>query len=155
MSAPVVTGQRACQMRVVPAEVLKRLYARSDRHGLVQTAGHLGLLVAGGWLVLATKGTWWVVPALPVQGIFVNSLFGAMHDSLHYGSFKTRQMADELAFFSGDRCDFSQHCSLTSPHSSSSPLVCDLTYETLLSAPLKPCANRDYASRVARTKSSR
>jgi len=74
------TGQRARQMRVVPAEVLKRLYARSDRHGLVQTAGHLALLVAGGWLVLATRGTWWVAPALLLQGLFVNALFGAMHE---------------------------------------------------------------------------
>jgi len=101
MGAYIVTGQRARQMRVVPAEVLKRLYVRSDRHGLVQTAAHLALLVAGGWLVLLTKGTWWAVPALLVQGIFVNSLFGAMHESVHYGSFKTRWMADILAFFSG------------------------------------------------------
>ena len=36
MGAYTVTGQRARQMRVVPAEVLKRLYARSDRHGLVR-----------------------------------------------------------------------------------------------------------------------
>ena len=49
MNAFVVTGQRARQMRVVPAEVLKRLYARSNRHGLVQTAAHAALLVAGGW----------------------------------------------------------------------------------------------------------
>jgi fatty acid desaturase len=101
MGAYTVTGQRARQMRVVPAEVLKRLYARSDRHGLVQTAAHFALLVAGGWLVLATKDTWWVLPALLVQGLFVNSLFGAMHESVHYGSFKTRWMADVLAFFSG------------------------------------------------------
>src|SRR5215470_15864571 len=101
MSAFVVTGQRARQMRVVPADVLKRLYRRSDWHGLVQTAGHLALLAAGGWLVLATRGTWWIVPALLVQGLFVNALFGAMHESVHYGSFKTRWMADLLAFFSG------------------------------------------------------
>ena len=100
MGAYTVTGQRARQMRVVPAEVLKRLYARSDRHGLVQTAAHLALLVAGGWLVLLTRGSWWVVPALVVQGIFINTLFGAMHESVHYGSFKTRRMADLLAFFS-------------------------------------------------------
>ena len=38
--APInVTGQRARQMRVVPAEVLKRLYARSDRPGCAQTGG--------------------------------------------------------------------------------------------------------------------
>ena len=96
-----VTGQRARQMRVVPAEVLKRLYARSDAKGLVQTAAHLLLLIAGGWLILVTRGTWWVVPALLVQAVFVNTLFGAMHESVHYGSFKTRWMADLLAFFSG------------------------------------------------------
>ena len=102
MPAPyVVTGQRARQMRVVPADVLKRLYARSDWAGLRQTVAHLGLLVAGGWLVLATKGTWWVLPALLLQGILVNALFGAMHESVHYGSFKTRRFADLLAFFSG------------------------------------------------------
>jgi fatty acid desaturase len=58
-------------------------------------------LIAGGWLVLATLGTWWVVPALLLQGLFVNALFGAMHESVHYGSFKTRWAADLLAFFSG------------------------------------------------------
>ena len=69
--------------------------------GWCRPAAHLALLVAGGWLVLATSGTWWVVPALLLQGIFVNALFGAMHESVHYGSFKTRWMADVLAFFSG------------------------------------------------------
>lgn len=97
----VVTGERARQMRVVPAAVLKRLYLRSDWAGLRQTAAHLALLVAGGWLVLETRGTWWVLPAVLLQGIFVNSLFGAMHESVHYGSFKTRRFADLLAFFSG------------------------------------------------------
>ncbi len=101
MGAYTLTGERARQMRVVPAEVLKRLYARSDRAGLVQTAAHLALLVGGGWLVLATLGTWWVVPALLMQAIFVNTLFGAMHESVHYGSFKTRWLADLLAFFAG------------------------------------------------------
>jgi fatty acid desaturase len=97
----VVTGERARQMRVVPAEVLKRLSARSDRHGLGQTSAHLALLFAGGWLVLAARGTWWMAPALLLQAIFVNALFGAMHESVHYGSFKTRWAADLLAFFSG------------------------------------------------------
>lgn len=101
VDAYVVTGLRSQQMRVVPGEVLKRLYARSDWAGLRQTAGHLALLVAGGWLVLATRGTWWLAPALLLQGIFVNALFGAMHESVHYGSFRTRWAADLLAFFSG------------------------------------------------------
>lgn len=101
MGAYTVTGQRARQMRVVPAEVLRRLSVRSDSHGLIQTAVHLSLLVAGGSLVLAALGTWWTVPALLLQGVLINALFGALHESVHYSSFKTRWMADLLAFFSG------------------------------------------------------
>ena len=101
MGTYTITGQRARQMRVVPAEVLKRLYARDDAKGLVQTAAHLLLLVAGGWLVLETFGTWWVLPALLLQGILVNALFGALHEAVHYGAFKTRWMNDVLAFFAG------------------------------------------------------
>jgi fatty acid desaturase len=96
-----VTGQRARQMRVVPADVLKRLYGRSDAKGFVQTAAHLALLVAGGWLVLETRGTWWVVPALLLQGLLINALFAAMHEAIHYSAFKTRWPNDVLAFFSG------------------------------------------------------
>ena len=96
-----VTGQRARQMRVVPAPVLKRLYGRSDIKGLVQTGAHLLLLVAGGWLVLATRDSWWVVPALLLQGVLVNALFGALHESVHYGTFRTRWPSDVLAFFAG------------------------------------------------------
>ena len=96
-----ITGQRARQMRVVPADVLKRLYARSDLRGFLQTGAHLALLIGGGWLILATRGTWWVVPALGLQAVLVNTLFGAMHESVHYGSFKTRWLGDVLAFFSG------------------------------------------------------
>jgi len=97
----VVTGERARQMRVVPAVVLKRLYARSNKVGAQQTLAHLGLLAGGGGLVLLARGTWWLLPALLLQAIFVNALFGAMHESVHYGSFRTRRLADLLAFFSG------------------------------------------------------
>ncbi|MFI5000079.1 MAG: hypothetical protein ACHQK9_09385, partial [Reyranellales bacterium] len=101
MGAYTITGERARQMRVVPADILKRLYARSDAHGFMQTGAHLALLIAGGWLVLVARGSWWIVPALGLQGVFVNALFGAMHESVHYGSFKTRWLADVLAFFAG------------------------------------------------------
>lgn len=101
VSPYLVTGERARQMRVVPAAVLKRLYARSDWAGARQTLAHVALLVAGGALVLEARGTWWLAPALLLQAFFVNALFGAMHESVHYGSFKTRRAADLLAFFSG------------------------------------------------------
>jgi len=101
MTTFVQTGERARQMRVVPAAVLKRLYARSNWAGARQTLAHFALLVAGAALVLETRGTGWVAPALVLQAIFVNALFGAMHESVHYGSFRTWRLADLLAFFSG------------------------------------------------------
>ena len=64
MGAYQLTGQRARQMRVIPAAVLKKLYARSDAHGLMRTAVHAELLVAGGWLVMATRGSLWLAPAM-------------------------------------------------------------------------------------------
>jgi fatty acid desaturase len=101
MGAYQLTGQRARQMRVIPAAVLKRLYARSDAHGLVRTAAHAGLLVAGGWLVTATRGTWWLAPALLLQAVLVNALFAPMHEASHYNAFKTRWMNDVLTFVTG------------------------------------------------------
>jgi fatty acid desaturase len=88
-------------MRVVPAAVLKRLYMRSNKAGAVQTIAHLYLLVAGSVLIFETMGTWWLALALVLQAVFINSLFGAMHESVHYGAFRVRRLNDVLAFFSG------------------------------------------------------
>ena len=48
---------------------LKGLAARSDRRGLTQLAGHAALLAATGALVLSTRGTWLLAPALLAHGI--------------------------------------------------------------------------------------
>jgi len=101
MTPYTITGERSRQMRVVPAAVLKRLYTRSDWAGARQTAAHAALLVAGGWLVWQTRGSLWVAPALLLQAVFVNALFAAMHESVHYGSFRQRKLCDLLAFVSG------------------------------------------------------
>jgi fatty acid desaturase len=101
MSAYLITGERARQMRVVPAAVLKRLYLRSNRAGLVQTLAHFFLLVAGSILIFETMGSGWVVVAFLLQAVFVNSLFGAMHESVHYGAFRLRWPNDVLAFLAG------------------------------------------------------
>ena len=62
----IVTGLRARQMRVIPADVLRRLYGKSDAKGFIQTGAHLALLIAGGWLVLLARDSWWIIPALLV-----------------------------------------------------------------------------------------
>jgi fatty acid desaturase len=96
-----ITGERARQMRVVPATVLKRLYMRSNKAGMVQTLAHFFLLAAGAILIFETEGTWWLAVALVLQAVFVNTLFGAMHESVHYGAFRLRKLNDVLAFLAG------------------------------------------------------
>src|SRR5262245_30625216 len=88
-------------MRVVPATVLKRLYMRSNKFGMIQTLSHFFLLVLGSMIIFETMGTWWLAVALLLQAIFVNSLSGAMHESVHYGAFRFRPLNDVLAFLAG------------------------------------------------------
>jgi fatty acid desaturase len=94
-------GRRARQMRLVPNAALKRLYRRSDRAGIARMAAHVGLLVTGGALVWATRDSWWVAPALLLQGLFVVSLFAAMHECVHYTAFASRRLNEVCAWFAG------------------------------------------------------
>ncbi len=96
-----VTGLRAQQMRAIPGEALKRLYARSDLHGAMRLLLHVALLVGGGMLVHLASGTWWIAPAWLLQGIFVMALFAPMHECVHYTAFRTRALNDIVAFLCG------------------------------------------------------
>jgi fatty acid desaturase len=95
-----VTGERARQMRVLPAETLKALYQRSDAAGLLRFAIHVALLLGGGWLIHLAWGTWWLAPAWLLQGILVMAMFAPMHESVHYTAFKSRRLNDLAAFLS-------------------------------------------------------
>jgi len=96
-----VTGLRAQQMRAIPAGALKRLYARSDLQGGLRLVGHVALLAGGGTLVHLVWGTWWILPAWLLQGIFVMALFAPMHECVHYTAFRTRALNDVAAFLCG------------------------------------------------------
>src|SRR5258708_40233383 len=97
----LVTGERARQMRVVPAAVLKRLYMRSNKAGAIQTLAHLYLLVAGSVLIFETMDSWWIVPALLLQAVFIHSLFGALAEAGHYGPVRPRRVPRVPALLSG------------------------------------------------------
>ena len=73
------------------AETLRTLTRRSDAAGALRLAIHLGLLLAGGALVWASRGTWWMVPAVALQGWFVAALFAPLHEAVHYTAFRTRR----------------------------------------------------------------
>src|SRR5471032_3152590 len=83
------------------AEELKSLSVRSDTHGLARLSGHLGALFLTGALVLATRGSWWVVPALILHGYVLIFLFCALHEATHYTPFRTRAFSWALGHFAG------------------------------------------------------
>ena len=88
-------------MRLIPPETLRTLYAKSDAHGAWHTVAHAALLVAGGALIQMGRGEWWLPLAFVLQGLFVVSLFGAMHEAVHDSAFRTRWLNRALARLAG------------------------------------------------------
>jgi fatty acid desaturase len=94
-------GRRARQMRAIPADALRDLYRRSSWQGAWRTAAHAALLAAGATLIHVTRGTWWLPAALVLQGVFVVSLFAAMHECVHGSAFRSRRLNDVVAWLAG------------------------------------------------------
>ncbi|SMF76922.1 Fatty acid desaturase [Tistlia consotensis] len=83
------------------AAALKALSTPSDRRGLQQAAGHLGLIVLAGALVWTTRDSPWVLPALLVEGVALVFLFCALHEAVHYTPFASRRLNRALAWLCG------------------------------------------------------
>jgi len=80
---------------------LRPLAARSDRKGLVQLAGHAILLGATGGLVLWSRGSLWLLPALIAHGIVLVFLFAPLHETIHRTAFRSRALNDAVARAAG------------------------------------------------------
>jgi fatty acid desaturase len=81
--------------------MLQALSRRSDGVGLRHLAGHLALLAIGAWAVHATRGTFWVWPAMWAYGIVLTFLFTPLHECIHRTAFKTRALNETVAFVCG------------------------------------------------------
>jgi fatty acid desaturase len=88
-------------MRTIPAAALRDLYHRSDWQGAWRTAAHGVLIGAGATLVHLTWGTWWLPAALLLQGVFLVSLFAAMHECVHGSAFRSRRLNAAVAWLAG------------------------------------------------------
>jgi fatty acid desaturase len=88
-------------MRLIPAEELRILYAKSDRHGVVRTLAHLALLAAAAALVAYGRGRWWLPIALILDGLVIVSLFAVMHECVHGSAFRTRRLNDVVGWLAG------------------------------------------------------
>ena len=80
---------------------IQDLSRRSDWHGLSQLATHFALLGITGYLVWASRGGLWLLPAIMLHGVVLDFLFCALHESIHRTAFATRWLNDAVAFLCG------------------------------------------------------
>lgn len=82
-------------------ETLRRLSQRSDGRGLLQLGAHVALLGASGTLIWASRGGYWLLPALIVHGIVLSFLFCALHETVHRTAFASRRLNEVVAALCG------------------------------------------------------
>jgi fatty acid desaturase len=71
---------------------LRALSLRSDAKGFLQLGSHVGAILVTGFILHATWGTWWAVPAFIAHGVLINFLYAAQHELSHSTVFKTRRL---------------------------------------------------------------
>jgi fatty acid desaturase len=69
---------------------LKNLSVRSDGRGLMQLAGHLGVLAGLGTAVWVLRGSVGIAPALLAYGLVLTFLFAPLHETIHRTAFRRR-----------------------------------------------------------------
>jgi hypothetical protein len=82
-------------------ETLRRLSRRSDVLGIRQIALHALLLAGTSTLVFAARGRLWLPPAMLLQGIALDFLFCALHETVHRTAFASRRLNDAVAWVAG------------------------------------------------------
>lgn len=82
-------------------ETLRTLSRRSDCAAWVQLGGHIAALMTSGGLVLAARGTPWLVPAMGLHGVILVFLFAPLHETIHRTAFRNRRLNDAVAFLCG------------------------------------------------------
>lgn len=78
-------------------EIRQQLLRRSDARGLVQLAGHLGLLILAGLGVHASTGSLLILLALPFYGAVMIFLFAPLHETIHYTAFESKWLNNLVA----------------------------------------------------------
>jgi fatty acid desaturase len=77
---------------------LRALSQRSDRHGLTHIGLWLLLVLGSGTLVVRSLGSWLIVPAMAVYGVFLSFSYAASHECSHGTAFRTRWL-NEVVFW--------------------------------------------------------
>jgi len=82
-------------------ETLRRLSRRSDLRGSLQLASHAAVLVGTGLLVRAAGAWYWLLPAMLLHGVVLQSAFCALHETVHRTAFASRRANEVVGWVCG------------------------------------------------------
>lgn len=85
----------------VAPQVVKQLSTRSDTRGLAHLGFHLAAIVAAMALVLATRGTPWLWPAMALLGLVEVALFAPLHETTHRTPFRSLWLNKAAGWLAG------------------------------------------------------
>lgn len=92
-------GPAAAILGRLPDETRVALTRRSDRAGLLHLAGHLGLLIVLGGIIVSGVPGWWL--ALLPHGIALAFLFTLQHEATHQTPFESRLLNEAVGHATG------------------------------------------------------
>lgn len=118
MASNVLTPiTQALEEGTLSRKELKALMQRSDKPAFLRLAVWCAVLTITSTLVWLSLGSWWLIPAMFVQGIVLVHHFSLQHECCHYTAFKTRWLNDLMGnvcgliimlpnrFFRYEHCD--------------------------------------------------
>jgi fatty acid desaturase len=76
--------------------VLRGLMRRTNGHGLLTLGAWIALCVATGYLVVASRHSWWVLPAMLLYGGVLSFAYAASHECAHGTAFKSRWLNEAV-----------------------------------------------------------
>ena len=86
---------------IVGKENIGVLTRRKNGPGLLFAGGHVTLLLATGYLLWSSLGTWWVIPATFLHGTVISHLFAPFHEAMHRTPFASRPLNTALSWVTG------------------------------------------------------
>ena len=123
--------------RLTRAE-LRRFMARSNGPAALRLIVWVLMLLVSGFLIHRTLGTFWMIPAMWVQGIILVHHFSLQHECVHYTVFRTRWLNDLVGnicgwsiglahqFFRYEHCDHHTYTQLTGKDPEMVPMPANL-----------------------------
>jgi fatty acid desaturase len=94
--------EQATRQNLLTPEELDQLNRKSNRKGTLQLAGHVGILMASGWLWGSYWETRWIaIAALPLYGFSLAAMFATVHECVHRTAFADQKINDLVAWWAG------------------------------------------------------